>query len=63
MPRTATIKELQDWRLNGATWRTFDLRERFAVVELLTCHGELVDVVETDDPEVIEFVRSHQTEV
>jgi hypothetical protein len=60
MPRPATIAELQDWTLNGATWEPVQLSDERAVVELCTCHGERVDVVESGDPEVIEFVRRHR---
>jgi hypothetical protein len=59
MPRPASIAELQDWTLNGASWRPVELTANHAVVELQTCHGERVDVVESDEPEFIEFVRSH----
>lgn len=60
MPRPATIAELEDWTLNGATWEPVELSPGHAVVELLTCHGERVDVVESDEPEFIEFVRTHR---
>ena len=60
MPRPATIAELEDWTLNGATWEPVTLTDERAVVELCTCHGERVDVVESGDPEFIEFVRAHQ---
>jgi hypothetical protein len=60
MPRTATLGELQDWTLNGATWEPVELSDERAVVDLCTCHGERVDVVESDDPEFIEFVRQHR---
>ncbi len=60
--RAASIKELQDWTLGGATWRPIELSDARAVVELCTCYGERVDVVQSDDPEVIEFVRSHPPE-
>ena len=60
MARAATIRELEDWELNGATWRPLELSENWAVIELCTCHGERVDVVESEDPELIEFVRAHQ---
>lgn len=60
MPRTATIQELRDWTLNGATWRALSLSETLAVVELCTCHGEVADVVQSEDPDVIEFVRTHE---
>lgn len=60
MPRPTTIAELRDWTLNGATWEPVELSADRAVVELLTCHGERVDVVESDEPEFIEFVRTHR---
>ena len=60
MPRPATIAELEDWTLNGATWQPVELSAEHAVVELLTCHGERVDVVESGEPEFIEFVRTNR---
>jgi hypothetical protein len=60
MPRRATISELEDWTLNGASWRPVELSSGHAVVELCTCHGERADVVESDEPEFIEFVRSRR---
>jgi hypothetical protein len=60
--RRATIAELEDWTLHGATWRPLELSDARAVIELCTCHGEPVDVVESDDPEVIRFVRSSPSE-
>jgi hypothetical protein len=59
MPRPASIAELRDWELNGATWRAIEISDQRAVVELCTCSGERVDVVESQDPELIEFVRAH----
>jgi len=59
MARPATIAELKDWELNGATWRAIEISDRRALVELCTCSGERVDVVESQDPELIEFVRAH----
>jgi hypothetical protein len=57
MPRPATVAELEDWERNGATWEAVELTQAHTVVELCTCSGERVDVVESDDPEVIEYVR------
>jgi hypothetical protein len=59
VPRQATIAELEDWELSGATWHPVELSKDRAVVELCTCYGEAVDVVESGDPEFIEFVRTH----
>ena len=60
MPRAATIKELEDWEANGATWRPLELSANHALVELCTCYGEAVDVVESEDPDLIEFVRARR---
>jgi hypothetical protein len=59
MPRPATVAELKDWERSGAMWRAIEISDRRAVVELCTCFGERVDVVESQDPELIQFVRSH----
>ena len=59
MTRPATIAELRDWELGGATWHAIELSDRRAVVELCTCSGERMDVVESEDPALIEFVRAH----
>jgi len=59
MPRAATVKELEDWELHGASWRALELSDERALVELCTCYGERVDLVESEDPEFIAFVRSH----
>ena len=58
MSRPATIAELEDWERNGARWRALELSKERAVVELCTCYGETVDVVESDDPDFIMFVRT-----
>ena len=56
--RRTTIAELEDWERNGAVWRAVELSEDRAVVDLCACTGELMERVETDDPEVIAFVRA-----
>ena len=60
MTRPASIEELEDWAKSGATWRPLELSARHALVELCTCYGEPVDVVESEDPQVIAFVRSRR---
>ncbi len=54
-----TIDALTRWEDNGAMWRAIELSDDRAVVELCTCYGEPVDRLESDAPELIEFVRSH----
>ena len=55
-----TIAELEDWELHGAIWRPLELSDERAVVELCSCSGEPMDVVEGDSPELIEFVRARR---
>jgi hypothetical protein len=59
MARRTTIAELEDWERDGAVWRAVELSEGHAVVDLCACTGELMERVESDDPELIEFVRAH----
>ena len=55
--RAATIDDLERWELHGATWRAVELSDARAVVELCTCYGEPVELVQSADPALIEFVR------
>ncbi|MGA8720867.1 MAG: hypothetical protein WB557_22885 [Solirubrobacteraceae bacterium] len=53
-----TVSELEDWELHGAIWRALEVSDDHTVVELCSCSGERMDVVEGDEPELIEFVRA-----
>jgi hypothetical protein len=55
---SVTVKVLEDWELNGATWRAVELSDRHAVIDLCSCIGERMDRVESDRPELIEYVRA-----
>jgi hypothetical protein len=55
-----TVADLERWEENGATWRTLELSDERAVVELCTCYGEPVDTLQSEAPEVIAFVRAHR---
>ncbi len=54
---SVTIDELTRWEEHGARWRTVEVTDERAVVELCTCYGEPVDLVQSDAPELIAFVR------
>jgi hypothetical protein len=56
-PHSTTIEDLERWEEHGAIWRPFEVTDERAVVQLCTCYGEPVDLVESDDPKLIEFVR------
>lgn len=55
-----TIEDLERWQDHGAIWRTLEISDERAVVQLCTCYGEPVDTLQSGAPELIEFVRSHR---
>jgi hypothetical protein len=57
---TLTLADLVRWEDSGATWRTLEVGDRIAVVELCTCLGEPVDVLSGEAPELIGFVRERR---
>ena len=58
-----TIDALERWVLFGAQWRIVDLSGQRAVVDLCTCTGELVERLQSDDPALIRYLRSAQSEL
>jgi hypothetical protein len=48
---------LERWEDAGAAWRVASRTDSEAVVELLTCHGEPVDVLRSDDPELLAYLE------
>jgi hypothetical protein len=57
-----TVDALVRWEEHGANWRAVEVSDRRAVVELCTCHGEPVDVLESDEPALIAFVRGRRAD-
>jgi hypothetical protein len=55
-----TIDALERWTLFGAQWHPLQLSSDNAVVELCTCAGEPVDVLQSNDPAVIAYLRAAQ---
>jgi hypothetical protein len=53
----ATIESLTNWEDHGAIWRAVEVTSQRAVIELCSCYGEPIDLVQSSDPEVIAFVR------
>jgi hypothetical protein len=55
-----TVDYLKQWEEHGATWRTLEVSDERAVVQLCTCYGEPVDRLEGTERELIDFVRAHR---
>jgi hypothetical protein len=55
-----TVEDLTRWEEHGAIWRPLEVSDERAVVELCTCYGERVDVVRSDAPDLIAFVRAQR---
>jgi hypothetical protein len=47
---------LERWEQHGAIWRTKSTDSGEAVVELLTCHGELMEELRSADPELLDYL-------
>jgi hypothetical protein len=60
MTRAFTLGALEDWELHGATWRPLELSRRRVVLELCSCSGEPMDLVESNDRKLIEYVRNRE---
>jgi hypothetical protein len=55
-----TLADLIRWEEHGAGWRMVADEDDHVVVALCTCHGEPVDLLRGDQPELIEFVRARR---
>jgi len=51
------VEVLERWEEHGALWRAVSVGDERAVVDLCTCTGEPVERLESDDPELIRFLR------
>jgi hypothetical protein len=53
----AEIERLERWEDLGALWRAVVIHDDRAVVHLCACTGEPVDRLESDDRELIAYLR------
>lgn len=58
MNHALTLKELRRWEDHGATWRLLEVDEELVTVQLCTCYGEAVDLAQSREQEVIDYVRA-----
>jgi hypothetical protein len=55
------IAVLERWTDHGALYRVLELTDERAVVQLQTCYGEPVELLESDDSGLIAFLRERPT--
>jgi hypothetical protein len=58
-----TIERLERWVLHGAQWRVRDITDDHTVVDLCACTGELVERLQSDDPAVIDYLRTARSDL
>jgi hypothetical protein len=51
------VAVLERWTDHGALYEVLELTDERAVVQLKTCYGEPVELLESDDAGLIEFLR------
>jgi hypothetical protein len=54
------IAVLERWTDHGALYRVLELTDERAVVQLQSCYGEPVDLLESDDARLIAFLRERE---
>ena len=52
------VAVLERWTDNGAVYKVLELTDDHAVVEMQTCYGEPVDLMESEDRRLIEYLRT-----
>jgi hypothetical protein len=57
MPSEDPIAVLERWRDHGAEWRVLELSDERAVVQLCTCYGEPVELLQSKDPRLLDYLR------
>lgn len=57
-----TIDDLKSWVLSGAHWRVVDISRTRAVLDMCACTGEPMARIESDDPAVIDYLRTAPSE-
>jgi hypothetical protein len=54
-----TVEELDRWVKFGATWRVVEISDRYVIVDMCQCTGELVQQRDSSDPVVLDYLRTH----
>jgi hypothetical protein len=57
-PAENPIDVLQRWEEGGAVWRAVAVGDEHVSIDLCACTGEPVDRLDSDDAQLIDYVRS-----
>ena len=52
------VAVLERWTDSGAVYRVLELTDDHTVVEMQTCYGEPVDLMESEDRRLIAYLRA-----
>lgn len=63
MAEALTVEHLERWMLSGAHWRVVDITNLRVVVDLCACTGEPVERRLSDDPAVIDYLRTAHSDL
>ena len=58
-----SIDRIERWVLFGAQYRIVEISSGHAVVDFCTCTGALVERLQSDDPAVIDYLRTARSEL
>jgi hypothetical protein len=58
-----TLEHLDRWVVSGAHWRVVEISNQLVVVDLCACTGEPVERRQSDDPIVISYLRTAQSDL
>jgi hypothetical protein len=58
-----TVADLQRWVEAGAHWRVLAAGEHHVTVELCSCLGEPVERLESEAPEVLDYLRGLRSDL
>jgi hypothetical protein len=61
--RELTVEQLKQWALAGAHWRVVELTADHAVVELCECTGAPVERVQSNQRDLLRYLRQARSDL
>jgi hypothetical protein len=57
-----TIEHLERWALSGAHWHLVEITNHHGVVQFCECTGQPVERLQSEDPQVIAYLRTARSD-